>query len=378
MKKIFFYPSITLFVIASLYSCQKTETPVSTPPREFATQYAADKDSIENYLRTNYLITTAANGLVDIETAKISSATTQVSIWNNTTYPLQSITVTNDNRISLFVNGQSTDPVQYKLYYLVINQGGGQNPRSIDSTFTSYKGWTLNNKIFDQSNQPIWSTYPGLSVAETTLISGYRQIVSKIKTAASVTVGSDGAVNYSNVGSIVVFIPSGLGYFNISRTGINAYSCIVFRIRLHTLRERDHDNDMIRSFNEDINNDNDFFNDDTDADNVPNFIDPDDDGDNFLTRNELRNQKRIPDPLNPGKMILKYYGYFPFAGAATDNPATLDIDERQGIPRRFTGATYNVDIDGKNNAFNTPQQSDFTDPARLRRHLDKTTFPPFE
>ena len=361
-----------------IFSCEKTPDPVPVVVREFATQYAVDKDSIEFYLKNNYLTTITTNGQVDIETAKITSSTTQVSIWNNTTYPLQSVTVTNDNRVSLFVNGKSTDPVQYKLYYLVLNQGGGQNPRSIDSTYTSYKGWTLNNKIFDRSSEPIWSTFPALSVAETTLISGYRQILSQIKTAAAVNVAADGSVNYTNMGSVVVFIPSGLGYFNISRTGINAYSCIAFRIRLHTMRQRDHDNDLIRSFNEDLNADGDFFNDDTDGDNAPDFLDTDDDGDNFLTRNEIRNQKRIPDPLNPGKIILKHYGNFPFNGATNDNPATTDIDERQGIPRRFTGAPYTISIDGKNSTFLTPQQSDFVDPTRLRRHLDKTAFPPFE
>ena len=377
MKNIIFLCLSSLFLV-TLFSCNKdTETPI-VPIRDYAVQYATDKDSIEIYLKNNYLTTTTTNGYPDVEIAKIPTGGTQTSVWNNITYPLQSVTVTNDARASYYVDGKSTDVVQYKMYYMVINQGAGQTPVSTDSTYTSYKGWTLNNKVFDSNNVPIWSTYPQLSISETTLISGYRQILSKIKTAAAVNTGTDGAISYSNMGSIVVFVPSALGYYNLARTGINAYSCTVFRIRLHTLRKRDHDGDTVASFNEDVNNDGDFFNDDTDGDNIPNFLDLDDDGDSFLTKNELRNQKRIADPFNPAAKILKLFGYFPFDGAATDNPATLDIDERQGIPQKFTGAPYTISIDGKSTTFNAFQQTDFTDVARVRRHLDKTAFPPFE
>lgn len=367
-----------MFALLFLVSCQEDVPTPIVPARDYAVQYATDKDSIEIYLKNNYLTATSTNGYPDIEIKKIPTAGGQTSVWDNTIYPLQSVTVTNDTRASYFVDGKSTDPVEYKLYYLVLNQGGGQVPVSTDSTYTSYKGWTLNNKVFDSNNTPIWSTYPQLTISETTLISGYRQILSKIKTASAISVGTDGAISYSDLGSIVVFIPSALGYFDLARTGINAYSCTVFRIRLHTLRKRDHDGDTVKSFNEDMNADGNFFNDDTDADNIPNFLDLDDDGDNFLTKNELRIQKRIQDPSNAGSSILKLYGYYPFDGATEDNQATLDINEKQGIPRKFTGAAFTISINGKLTTFNAAQPTDFTDAARLRRHTDKTAFPPFE
>ena len=341
MKKFTFY-FLSVIAGVSIFSCEKDEVVEAIPPREFAVQYAVDKDSIENYLKKNYLTAVNVNGFPDIEVNKIPANGTQTPIWSNTTYPLQSVDVTNDSRVSFFVNGKSTDVVSYKLYYLVINQGGGTTPRATDSTFTSYKGWTLNNKSFDSNDSPIWSTYPQLSQAETSLISGYRQIVPKIKSAQSITVGTDGAVTYNNPGIVVVFIPSALGYYNLARTGIPSYSCIVFRIRLHALRQRDHDGDKILSFNEDINNDGDFFNDDTDADNVPNFLDIDDDGDLFLTKAEIRK-------VGTG-----------IQGLSTFYPYDPSVGEPKGIPAKDVGTT-----------------SDGTTPTRLRRHLDKTAFPPF-
>jgi len=65
-------------------------------------------------------------------------------------------------------------------------------------------------------------------------------------------------------------------------------------------------------------------------------------------------------------------GYYPYNGADVDDPSTLNIDEKQGIPRKFTGP-----INPLTN-LPTPLPSDFTDPTRLRRHLDPTSFPPYE
>jgi FKBP-type peptidyl-prolyl cis-trans isomerase FkpA len=360
--KIYFILAIIGF---SVFSCQKSNEDQPAPPRDYAVQYAADKDSIENYLKKNYLTPVLTDGYDDIQVEKIPAGGTQTSIWDNTTYPLQSITVTNDNRQSYFVDGKSKDVVSYKLYYLVIKPGGGIAPNALDSTYTTYKGWTLNNKTFDSNNTPIWSTYPPLSSAETSLISGYRQILNKVKTAGNVVVNPDGTVDFNNSGIVVVFIPSGLGYFNTPRASIPSYSCIVFRIRVHTLRKRDHDRDGIMSFNEDINNDNDYFNDDTDGDNIPDFLDLDDDGDAYLTKAEIKR----PDILVGSSPVAN--GYYPFTGAAVDDPSTPNIDERQGIPRAFTGPVIAPSV------LPSPLLIDFTEPTRIRRHLDKLVKPPY-
>ncbi len=56
------------------------------------------------------------------------------------------------------------------------------------------------------------------------------------------------------------------------------------------------DNDGIPAELEDINNDGDLTNDDTDNDNIPNYLDSDDDGDNVPTLNEK------PDPNGDGNL----------------------------------------------------------------------------
>ena len=81
-------------------------------------------------------------------------------------------------------------------------------------------------------------------------------------------------------------MPSGLGYFNNGTVNIPAYSPLIFQINLNTLNIADHDNDGVNSLYEDIDNDHLFNDDDTDSDNIPNYLDADDDGDGVLTKDE--------------------------------------------------------------------------------------------
>lgn len=286
----------------ALFSCNPTSSsPTIPPPRDYSVQYLADNDSIENYLKTHFLTKVVVDGLVDIviDTIPKKNVNNLISIWDNTEVPLKFKMIKNDARSSSLVGGRVDDNVDYKLYYLILNEGGGQSPITVDSTYTSYKGWDLKGKVFDSSNSPFWSTFPALSSSQTSVISGFRQFLPLLKTAESVTVNPDtGAANYNNMGIGVVFIPSGLGYYNSATALIPSYSPLVFRIRLHTLRKRDHDGDRISTRNEDLDNDGDFFNDDTDGDTVPNFLDIDDDGDQYITKNEIRINGAIPAEYN--------------------------------------------------------------------------------
>ena len=301
MNKFSLYFILSISSIA-LFSCNPDDGPPGIPPpRAYDVQYKADNDSIVAYLKSHSLNKVIIDGLPDIEITKIPKVNSGnlVSIWDNTEVPLKFKMIKNDARSSSLVGGRVNDTVNYKLYYLILNEGGGQSPITVDSTFTTYKGWKLNDEVFDSSNNPFWSTYPALSSVETNVISGFRQFLPLLKTAETVTANPDtGAVNYNNMGIGVVFIPSGLGYFNSSSATIPSYSPLVFRIRLHTIRQRDHDGDSVSTRNEDVDNDNDFFNDDTDGDTVPNFLDIDDDGDQYITKNEIRINGAIPAAFN--------------------------------------------------------------------------------
>jgi len=291
MNKIRFYFTLSAIAI-TLFSCNKKDddSSVIQPPRDRAEQYAADIDSIEGYLKTHYITKVEVDGFTDVVITKIPSPNPSgfVSIWDNSEYPLQSKIVKNDSRVTNFTDGRIDDQVEYKMYYLILNEGAKDRPVTVDSTFTTYRGWTLDNKEFDKANTPYWSTFPVVSTGEQQFISGYRQFLPLLKSAASTTTNDDGTITFNDSGVGVVFIASGLGYFNTGRTGIPVYSPLAFLIRLHTVRTRDHDRDGIMTIFEDLNNDHDFYNDDTDGDLIPDFLDIDDDGDTYFTRDEVK------------------------------------------------------------------------------------------
>lgn len=348
MNKFKFY-FILLFISASLFSCKKDDDNASVaPPKDRAEQYQVDIDSIEGYLKTHYLEKTVVNGLDDVIIKDLPTDGSKVSIWDNTEFPLKSKIVKTDARKTNLVDGVSDDVVEYKLYYLILNEGAaaGKRPTTVDSTFVTYRGWKLDNDEFDKTDIPGWSTYPPLTEAESQIsyIPGFRLFLPELRAADGNTVNPDGTISFNNSGTGVVFIPSGLGYYNSVTVGIPAYSPLVFTVRLHAVRYRDHDRDGILSIYEDLNHDGNYYNDDTDGDNIPDFLDIDDDGDLRTTKSET---KRPANALDPNDKAT----YYPYEGAATDDPSTPFIDERQGVP--------NCGLD-------------FTSPTRLRKYLDSS------
>lgn len=288
---------LLLLVFSFLVSCKKDDEVIIPPPRDRQEVHDDNLEEIETYLQSSYM-TFDANMNVTIDS--IPDGGNQVSIWDQTNYPLQFITVKNDARRNLLTDGRIEDDVYYKLYYIVLDEGAGVTPTSVDSTFTAYKGWNLSNVVFDQNNSGLWFSFPESNISS---ISGYRQILSKIKTASGSTLGPNGFVNYQNFGNVIVFVPSGLAYFNVVRANIGVYKPIVFQIKLFALKERDHDRDSVLSKYEDLNGNNDYFDDDTDGDKIPNFLDIDDDGDGVATKTEIIQS-------NDGNGNITYYSFF--------------------------------------------------------------------
>lgn len=275
------YKIVALLVVGFTFmACPADDSTSYAPLRDFQEVYDEDILEIEEYLQTHYM-TIDANMNAVIDT--ILPTTTELSIWDQTAYPLQSITVKNDSRSTFFTDGRVEDDVDYKLYYIILNEGGGSYPTTVDSTFVAYKGWDLENNTFDQNNVGAWFSYPDSNPS----ISGFRQILTKIKTAASFSENSNGTISYANNGNILAFLPSGLAYFSVVRPGIDAYAPIVFQMNLYALKERDHDKDRVVSKYEDLNDNNDYFDDDSDGDKYPDFLDVDDDADGKLTKTEL-------------------------------------------------------------------------------------------
>jgi hypothetical protein len=78
-----------------------------------------------------------------------------------------------------------------------------------------------------------------------------------------------------------------LAYFSSAPSGIPLYSNLIFKFELYQASPSDHDGDGIFSHLEDLDNNKNAYDDDTDDDNIPNFLDANDDNDTILTKNEL-------------------------------------------------------------------------------------------
>jgi len=285
MNRIKFF-LIAIASISIFSSCKKDDDSTTVaPPRDRATQYATDISDIEDYLKTHYLeVTFDANNNPIPKITEIPTDGTQTSIWEQTDYPLLSKMIKNDARIytsdNTLVGTKIEDPVEYKVYYLKIREGIGEGPTRVDSTLVTYRGVDLEDEQFDYAPNSVWYT-------QERLVSGWRNIMTEFKPGnASDDPENPGGVAFTDHGVGVMFIPSGLGYFNIAQGTLPSYSPMVFIFNLHKVQFLDSDFDGILSRNEDLNGNGDYYDDDTDGDGIPNFLDTDDDGDGTLTRVE--------------------------------------------------------------------------------------------
>lgn len=321
MNKIKFYFILSMLSLA-LFSCSKNKDEEVTPPREYSEQYPTDLKDIEEYLKTYYIEEVTAD--FDIKISKIPTGGTQKSIWEQTTYPLEFREV-------------NLHGLKYKLYYLVLNEGIGESPSNVDAVFTAYKGdylqqvtkdgvTTLTVTEFERSSNP--QQFFQL----TSVIRGWSEVFPLFK-KGTYSSNPDGTVAYKDFGAGVVFIPSGLGYYNSGSGSIPSYAPLVFNVKLYEVQRNDQDGDGIPSYLEDLDGDGYMYSftnttlyptkpttnpDDTDGDEVPDCFDVDDDGDNYTTKLE-RSYK-------DANGVTKYYEFvdIPFCTGGNGKKRHLD------------------------------------------------------
>lgn len=329
---------LSVVVISSIFSCQQNDSATITPPRPYDEVYPEDLAKIEDFLATHY-VTVDAN---------FNPTFTQIPVGGTQT-PIANMT-------ELDTIQRKFHDLTYKIYYLKLREGTGENPTRVDSTFVAYKGNTFtknttNNvvtytqNVFDQSDTPVW-------FALEDVIKGWGEVIPKFKTGTHVS-NPDGTISFQNYGAGVMFLPSGLGYYNTATGNIGSYSPLIFNFKLYNQRYRDHDRDKILSKIEYREKETNGFVDfnkvalDTDVDGLPNYLDVDDDGDGALTKVEIKK----PTPFLGSSL------YYPF-DPVVDNPFTTLVDETE--PKGIPSAS-----------------GDGVSSTRLRRHLDKTSKPPF-
>jgi hypothetical protein len=275
MKKVF-SAALLGVLLASNYSCQKTDETEVEPIRDYYAQTAFDMQNIEAYLKSHYIEVVNNPGFsddMDVTITKIPTGGSQVSIWDQTEYPLQTYEL-------------NTGYVDYDVYYLKLREGSGPNsvaPTNVDSILAAYKGSLLNGTVFD------FNPFPQSYFSLTNTVSGWSRIFPKFKTG-SYTENGDGTITYNDFGAGVMFLPSAFGYYNQTLSSIPAYSPLVFSFKLYAVKRADQDNDGVLSYLEDINGDG-YLNslDDTDGDGTADYLDIDDDGDGVITKNEIKN-----------------------------------------------------------------------------------------
>ena len=312
MNKFKFY-FILIITSITIFSCSKNDDSATVePPRDYADQYKTDIEDIEEYLKTNYITVTNAPGQTsdqDVVISKITDATTQPSIMSYLdapTYPMLKTRIVELHNI------------KYTLYYLILREGIGQSPCNVDEVYSSYRGTYLQRTT---TTTPPTSTinateftnviYPNEYLSLFTTVRGWKEIFPKFKTGTYVS-NPNGTISYNDFGAGVMFIPSGLGYY-IGSGSIPAYAPLVFSFKLYELQRSDDEGtgyrgtssyiatpDGVFSYQEDLDGDGYVWTtselptgatnpDDTDKDGIPDFLDVDDDADNYTTRLEIKN-----------------------------------------------------------------------------------------
>lgn len=330
MNKFKFY-FIVISTLGVLFSCKEKDDTSVEAVRAYSTQYATDNDLIENYLKTHYIENAGATDDQDVKLSLIPTGGTQASIMTYLDLPTFP---------SLRKTEVLSNEVTYVVYYLILKKGDpvkGKTPSRIDLVLASYDGSYLAKDVEPKRFEYV--PYPENYFDLSRTVVGWQEIF-PLFTSGTIepNAGANGPI-YSGFGAGVMFLPSGLGYFNITTATIPAYSPLIFSFKLYDAKQSDQDGDKIYSDDEDLNGDGKFTNDDTDGDGIQNYLDTDDDGDGYLTKNEIKKPA-----ITQGLSL--YYPYNPII----DNPDTPeDETENKGIP---------------------DCSDDGTSLTRLRKHLD--------
>jgi hypothetical protein len=297
--------AMTVFIF--VLSCKKDDGPGFDliPPRLLSEVVVEDEAALQAYLESHfYNYEDFENPPADFD---FQVQLDTIAGTNSDKRPLiqdvQSLTIEVSSKD---FNIDDNETVSHTLYYLIARQGEGESPTAADSTFIRYEGSLLNGDLFDATSDYTWQYLPFF-------LRGYSQAVSKFNVGDAIVENPDGTTEITNAGVGVMFLPSGLAYFNGSSNGIPTYSPLIFKISTGLfIPDTDYDGDGIPSIMEDLNGDGDVTNDNTDfkqeeairSPAFPNHLDPDDDEDGILTKDEIvidaQGNISFPDDDNDG------------------------------------------------------------------------------
>ena len=253
-----------------MVGCPKDDSPNQEPARDYLEVYNEDIAEIEGFMDTHFMTVDADYNVTFTE---ITPSTPGTAI---------------SDRSDLDFKIVNKGGVDHKLYFIKLREGIGENPTRLDSVFTSYKGFKSDLTSFDTAPNPIW-----LQLQD--VVQGWKEIFPEFKSGTSTTDISTGITTYNDFGAGVMFIPSGLGYFNSGSSSIGTYTPLIFSFKLMKVRYKDHDGDKILTKEEYLGTGLVTTGDpiDTDGDGIPDYGDVDDDADGVITKKELRDRNQV-------------------------------------------------------------------------------------
>ena len=276
MSKFKFY--FIAFAAASvLFSCDKSNSSIDYELlNDYGVQYSYDMTVIKDYLKSHYIEEIIDNpGAIDDQDIKLTlipEGGTQQSIWESSLLD------------SIHVERHS---MTYTIFYIKQREGVGENPSRVDRVLTSFDGAYL--RLGQEPTRFQYDQIPTAYYALYGVITGWSEMFPNFKDGTLMDTGEGNPAAYENFGAGVMFLPSGLAYYNNATGTVPKYAQLMFKFKLYDVKRDDADNDGILSIDEDLNQNGIFTDDDTDGDGIPNYLDNDDDGDGYLTRNEIKN-----------------------------------------------------------------------------------------
>ena len=272
-------------ILAIFAACKSDDDKVSlVPPRDYQVQYNTELTQLSEYLNTHYMVVDEETW--DVTILKIPEGGTQEPIATQTKYKLESKPVYSND-------------VVYTLYYIKFAEGVGERPTRGDNVLTSYKGFDINGTQFD------YVPYPEIFFPLPVLIEAWQEVMPLFKTGVYVDEpGSPDPARYEDYGAGIMFVPSGLAYYNAppDNSTLEEYTPVIFSFKLYDLEYTDFDADGILNKYETVQGTDveliadpqaiaqgmlDIKYHDTDGDGFPNYLDSDDDGDGYKTLNEI-------------------------------------------------------------------------------------------
>ncbi|MFL0353511.1 FKBP-type peptidyl-prolyl cis-trans isomerase [Xanthomarina sp. GH4-25] len=320
-------------------SCKKDEdddSPYVVPPRDRQEVYDENIVEIEAYLETHFY------NYEEFEQNQVYSNLDVMPyiVTPNDSFEIviDTIAGANSDKTSLMdmlgdelkiKEVTDSEGIVYKLYYLVVREGLGGDIHPIDQVFANYNGTLIDGTLFDSAvtGIPFHLTSVGNYLG---VVDGFKEGIIEFKARQGYTENMDGTITNHNHGIGAVFVPSGLGYFSQTQANVPAYSNLIFTFNPEKRTLFDHDSDGVFSYLEDLNNNQDSFDDDTDGDDIPDFVDVDDDGDGVLTKDEIERTVYTEDenmmPFTSNTAAQTYYDTY----AAPDEVLYNIVDNNNG------------------------------------------------